>query len=133
MFIGTDNFSNCKACGKKVPIRLRNCPHCRERDPQLRNVLGWRVPYTKGLDPSVESQRKSIWPFRIPIGTRFTIPSLIAIVVVAISIDYLFPSRVIELFGLSPEFASEWLGILYVGMFFVLMIWMIAVLSHRDW
>ena len=66
----TSNFSNCKACGRKVPIRVPFCPHCREPDPQLRNFMGWRVDYTKSIDPSVRSIWKSIWPFRLRIRNR---------------------------------------------------------------
>lgn len=130
MFIGTDNFSNCKACGKKVPIRLRNCPHCREPDPQLRNCLGWRVNYTKSLDPTVPE--KSPWPFRIPSGTRFTILSFIAIIAAAIATDFFVPDLAIELFGLSDESAKVWQGLLHMVMFVVLAICMAAVLKRED-
>jgi len=130
MLIGTGNFSNCKKCGRKVRIRLRNCPHCKEPNPQLRNVLGWRVDYTKSLDPTFP--KRSPWPFRIPFGGRFTIPSLIAIVVVALAIDYLFPDLIIELLGLPDEPTRVWLGAIYFAMIFVLVLCVAAVLMQRE-
>ena len=130
MFIGTGKFSNCKECGRKVPIRLRKCPHCRQSDPHLKNILGWRVDYTKSLDPTVP--QKSPWPFRIPIGGRFTIPSLIVTVVVALVIDYLYPDLIIELLGLPYESARVWVDALYFVMYFVLGVCVIAALKRED-
>ena len=132
MLIGTDNFSNCKACGKKVPIRLRSCPHCREPDPQLRNWLGWRVNYTKALDPSVSSKWKSIWPFRIRIGKRLAIPSLIALIVAALALDYFTPDLIIKFSGLPDGPTRSWLGVLYVALLILLPICVVAALSRED-
>ena len=128
LLIGTDRFSNCKACGKKVSIRLRSCPHCREPDPQLRNSLGWRVNYTKALDPSVSSRKKSIWPFQTRIIKRLTIYSLIAIVVLTLAIDYFMP----ELLSLPDESANGWLGILYVAIYVAIAICVAAALKGEN-
>ena len=77
----------------------------------MKNILGWRVDYTKSLDPTVP--KKLSWPFRIPIGGRFTIPSLIVTVVVALVIDNLYPDLIIELLGLPYESARVWVDALY--------------------
>ena len=130
MYIGTGSFSNCKECGRKVPIRLRNCPHCREPDPHLKNWLGWRIDYTKSLDPTVP--KRSRWPFRIRFGTRFIIPSLIAISVVAVAVDYLFPDLIIELLGLEEGPAELWVGLLYLVIYFVLPLCVLFVLKKED-
>ena len=107
MLIGTGGFSNCKECGRKVPIRLRNCPHCREPAPHLKNWLGWRVDYTKSLDP-------------------------IAISVVAVAVDYLFPDLIIELLGLAEGPAELWVGLLYLVIYFVLPLCVLFVLKKED-
>lgn len=133
MFFGAGYFSNCKACGRKVPIRLRNCPHCKEPDPELRNWLGWRVDYTKALDPSVSSKWESVWPFQTRIGKRFKTVLLIAIVVTILAIDYLSPALLIELFRL-PEafFESWWSALLYTAMYIVVAICVVALVRGED-
>ncbi len=133
MFIGTGYFSNCKACGKKVRIRLRNCPHCNEPDPQLRNWLGWRVDYTKDLDPSVSSKWKSVWPFRTRIGKRLKTFLLIAIVVTILAVDYLSPALLIEFLRMPPEFfESWWSALLYTAMYIVVAICLVTLLRGKD-
>ena len=130
MFIGTGSFSNRKVCGRKVPIRLRKCPHCREPDPHLKNILGWRVDYAKSLNATVP--QKLPWPFRIPIGGPFTFPSLIVTVVVALVVDYLYPDLIIELLGLPYQSARGWVDAPYFVICFVLGVGALVALNRED-
>ena len=120
MFIGTDRFSNCRECGQKVAVGLYECPHCRKVHPHTRNVLGWRVGYSKALDPSVP--KRSFWLFAVPSWMRFLSPSLIVTIVIAGVVDYLFPGLLASLFGLFGQPVDPWHGILYLILFFVLML-----------
>jgi hypothetical protein len=91
--------------------------------------MGWRIDYTKSLDPTVP--KKSRWPFRTPFGGRFTIPSLIAIVVVALAIEVLFPELIIELLRLPDKAARVWLDALYCALLLVLVTCVGAVPMKR--
>lgn len=86
----------------------------------MRNVLGWRVNYTKALDPSVP--RRSLWPFATPSWLRFLSPSFIAIVVIVVVVDYLLPGLLANLFQRFGQSADQWHGILYLIMSLVLVL-----------
>ena len=130
MLIGTGNFSNCKACGRKIPFKLQHCPHCREPDPQLKNSLGWRVDYTKELDPTVSSKWDSIWLFQPRIRKRLAISLSIAIIVVAITVEYLSLDSIIRYYGWPEEPAKIWAGFLSMVMYFVLAICVATAIKH---
>lgn len=130
MLIGTGGFSNCKACGRKVSFKLRHCPHCREPDPQLKNSLGWRVNYTKELDPTVSSKWESIWLFQPRIKKRLAISISIAIIVVAITVEYLSLDSIISYYGWPEELAKNWASFLSMIMYFVLAICVATALKH---
>lgn len=120
MIFGSGNFSNCKECGRKVATRLQKCPHCKEPNPHLRDSWGFRVDYTKSLDPTVPP--KPLFPFRIRLTMQSAIPSLAIALVAAIVIDHLFPA----------EPARRWLGLLNLVMIFV-MAFCTAVVLRREY
>ncbi len=131
MFVGTDPFSNCKACGRKVSYRLRKCPYCREPDPQLRNALDWRVNYTKNLDPSVTSKWKSTRRLRIRILKILGALTFLAIASTAFVLEY-HPNLMTKYLGLRVNPSEEWLGTLYPIMFVLLPISFAVALIPED-
>ena len=45
-------LSNCRACGGKVSVKARSCPHCGEPDPKTRHWLWGNAPYDESKDPN---------------------------------------------------------------------------------
>ena len=131
MFVGTDPFSNCKACGRKVSYRLRKCPYCREPDPQLRNALDWRVNYTKNLDPSVTSKWKSTRRLRIRILKILGALTFLAITSTTFVLGY-HPNLINKYLGLRVNPSEEWLGALYAIMFVLVPISFTVALIPED-
>ena len=130
-FIGTDPFSNCKACGRKVSYKLLKCPYCSEPDPQLRNVLGWRVNYTKDLDPSVTNIWKSTRRLRIRILKILAILTLLAIISASFVLEY-HPNLITIYLGLRVDPSEMWLGTLNVIVFILLPISIVVVLIPEN-
>ena len=131
ILIGTGPYSNCKACGRKVSFRLRRCPYCHEPNPPLTNVLGWRVDYTKALDPTVTKKWKSTRTILLRILKGLAILALIAIFGTTFVLDY-HPNLVTKFLGLRVDPSEEWLGALYAIMFVLLPISFTVALIPED-
>ena len=117
LFIGTDYYSNCRACGRKVAYKLSKCPYCQEPDPQLKNWMGRRINYTKSLDPSVPST--SLWSSLTSKDQRHATLKLIGIAT-AFVIDHYTSDSIITRLNLPKGGIENWAGTLYVIPFIVL-------------
>ncbi len=117
LFIGTDYYSNCRVCGRKVSYKLRKCPYCQEPEPQLRNWRGHRINYTKSLDPTVPSS--SIWSSLTHKNQRHTTLKIIGIAA-AFVIDHYTSDSIITRLNLPKGGIENWADTLYVIPFIVL-------------
>ena len=130
-FIGTDPFSNCKACGRKISYKLSKCPYCAEPDPQLRNALGYRVNYSRNLDPSVTSIWKSTRRLRIRILKILAILTLLTIISTSFVLEY-HPNLITIYLGLRVDPSDIWLATLNGIMLILLPISIVVILIPEN-
>ena len=113
-YVGTGQFSNCKACGRKVHFKLSKCHYCREPNPQLMNGMGYRVDYTKTLDPSVSKKWRSTHRLLVRTLKILSTLTFLSILATAFVLER-YPNLITKYLGL-PLNPSE-VGTLYAIMF----------------
>ena len=75
--------------------------------------------------------KKSVWSFRTRLGKRHTTHTFVGITV-ALVIYYTASDPVINLLGLPDGPTRSWLEAFFISPFFVLAIWVAALLNRED-